>query len=300
MFMKRALIATVCFAVCFGFIWFIKARLDTKGDPKGNPDNYSIPKKIQFSFTLQNTSAHLIKNAEFWTYAPVKQTATQRCARVKSSHPYQLITDDMGNQILHFTFNDLPPYATKIISIKADLLLSNDANSLSEDHMPVYLRPEKYIELDDADIFRLAQKLKASGGLKTAQNIFQWVAQNVQYAGYLSNDRGARYALTHKKGDCTEFMYLFVALCRANKIASRGIGGYISKESGILKPAGYHNWAEFYHNGTWKIADPQNKVFTANYDDYIAMRIISGSSDNSMPQFNRFGFKGEGLKVKMN
>ena len=67
-----------------------------------------------------------------------------------------------------------------------------------------------------------------------------------------------------------------------------------------LKAAAYHNWAEFYHNGIWKIADAQNRVFVANYDDYIAMRIITDSSHDSVPQFQRFGFKGEGLRVKMN
>jgi hypothetical protein len=40
--------------------------------------NYSILRQIQYSFTLQNKTNRLLEKAEFWTYAPVKQTATQR------------------------------------------------------------------------------------------------------------------------------------------------------------------------------------------------------------------------------
>ena len=298
--MKRVLMGVFSIAMCVGIVWLIKATIDRKVASRQPAPNYCLPKHIQNSFTLQNTTPRVIKKAEFWTYAPVAQTAAQRCAQVKSSHPYRLIVDDADNQILHFTFSDLPPYGVKLISIKADLLLSNDASALAENHLSVYLRPQKYIESDDKDIYRLAAKLKASGDLQTAENIFRWVAANVQYTDYVSHARGARYALVHKKGDCTEFTYLFAALCRANQIPARAIGGYICKESGILKPATYHNWAEFYHNGTWKIADSQNRIFVANYDDYIAMRIIMDSSHSSVPQFHRFGFKGEGLRGKMN
>ena len=106
--------------------------------------------------------------------------------------------------------------------------------------------------------------------------------------------------LNIKKGDCTEYMSSFVALCRASGIAARGIGGYICPESSKIKSAAYHNWAEFYHNGSWQIADPQNNVLMQNQADYIAMRIIRASEDNPMGSFNRFRVKGEGLKVKMN
>ena len=112
-------------------------------------------------------------------------------------------------------------------------------------------------------------------------------------------DRGALYALKYKKGDCTEYMHLFAALCRVNNIPARGIGGYICRGNCILKPSGYHNWAEFYDAGTWYSVDPQNKVFMKNSSDYIAMRIIGDTTGNPMGTYHRFRFKGEGLAVRM-
>jgi hypothetical protein len=297
--MKKALICTLSIVLLSGMIWIFIAKLGFIANVEKNLTHYSIPKQIHFSFTLQNTTNRMIKKAEFCTYAPVKQTATQKCVQIRSSHPYRLVNDDLGNQILHFTFNNLPPYAAKIITIKTDLLLSRNPNPLPEDLLQRYLGPEKNIESDDADINRLAQKLKVSNRLITAQNFFCWVADNVHYTGYMHKARGARYALAYRKGDCTEFMDLFVALCRADRIPARGIGGYVVKAGAILKPARYHNWAEFYDDGAWHLADPQNKAFMQNHTDYIAMRIISASADTSLAGFSRFSFKGEGLKVSM-
>jgi hypothetical protein len=68
----------------------------------------------------------------------------------------------------------------------------------------------------------------------------------------------------------------------------------------FAKASEYHNWGEFYEGGTWKLADPQNRVLKQNGADYIAMRIIRASENDPMGPYSRFRFKGQGLKVTMN
>jgi transglutaminase-like putative cysteine protease len=297
--MKKVMIFTA--GLCFIIICAIKIYVNKNtASSDFSLREYSIPRQVQYHFTLQNKSNQLLKQTEFRTHAPVKLTATQHCSRIQTSHPYKLTTDVLGNQILNFTFDEFLPYATRIVTVTADLLISNRAKPLIEKDLQTFLIPEKYIEADNSEIYSLAQRLKARTPLKTAERIFRWVADNVQYVGYLRNDRGALYALRHRQGDCTEFMYLFAALCRANQIPSRCMGGYICRENSILKPANYHNWAEFYHEGVWRISDPQNNVFMKDASNYIAMRLIIGSTLTSELQFNRYQFKGEGLNVKMN
>ncbi len=262
--------------------------------------DFSILRQIQYSFTLQNKTNRLLENAEFWTYAPVKETATQRTLKLEVSHPYQLISDNLGNQVLYFKFKKIPPYATKIIIIKAFLELSDISNPVLVQDLQLYLQPEKYIESDNTELVRFAKQFISHEPVKTAQNVFQWVADSLEYSGYLRDNYGALYAYKNRKGDCTEFMSLFIALSRANNVPSRGIGGYIADSNAILKPYEYHNWAEFYDEGRWKIVDPQNKVFMQNQSHYIAMRVIGESPENPMGEFNRFRYSGDGLKVKMN
>ena len=262
--------------------------------------SYPIPRYIRYSYTAKNMTNRLVREAHFWTYVPVKRTPTQKCVTIKASHPYKLITDALGNQILSFTLKDIPPYGTEIISIEANLKLSDKPNHLSLKGKKRYLKAEEYCESDDPAIVQQAKQLRGKETQKTAENCFRWVANHVQYTGYVENPRGALYALEEKQGDCTEFMYLFVALSRANKIPTRGIGGYVVTDNAILRPTAYHNWAEFYDDGAWRIADPQRKIFMQNQSRYIAMHVIGDAPKNPIGKAYRFKYEGQGIKVRMN
>lgn len=298
--MKKTRFLLICLTLCCLTALTTLFMQDTKSGSRLPSSEFSISKQIQYSYTVQNKTNRVIEKAELWAHAPVKQTASQRCVDLTANYPFELISDKDGNQVLYFTFERLAPYASRIISIKADLLVSRSANPIATEPEASDRQPEKYIESDHPSIRRAAAKLQESDEIKTINAVFGWVASHVRYSGYAAQDRGALYALEHKKGDCTEYMDLFVALSRANGLPARRIGGYICPENAVLKARDYHNWGEFYENGIWQIADPQHNVLMRNQDNYIAMRIIRASGDNPLGTFNRFRFKGEGLKVKMN
>ncbi len=261
---------------------------------------YTIPRQIRYRFTVKNTTNQVIQNAGLWVYAPVKQTPTQICNTIETSHPYRLTADPLGNQILYFSWAAIPPYASKIVAVKADLLLSEKSNPIHSAIAPSrFLPPERYVEADHPDIVARAEKLKVPETLSTARAIFHWVAGHLDYTEYLRNERGAYYALSQRKGDCTEYMDLFTALCRASGIPCRRLGGYVCSRNTVLTATGYHNWAEFYADGKWHLADPQNNMFMEKADDYIVMRIISSLYKNELQDYNRFRVKGQGLNVKM-
>jgi transglutaminase-like putative cysteine protease len=282
----------------------------------GASERYSIPRHIEYSFTMRNTTNQVVQDgALLWLYAPVPLTATQQRVKVQVSYAFQEQRDFYGNSILHIPLPHLTPYDTKIVTISVDLALSGIPQPLPETDLTPYLSPEPYCEVDDPQILALARKLtpgpsltkrgEPQGGvaapLETARNIFQWISSNIMYSGYLKEPRGARYALEHKQGDCTEFMYLFVALCRAASIPARGLGGYVVERNAILQPGAYHNWAEFYIDGVWQIADPQKKVFMEHQSKYLTMHIIGSlPDDHPMQGYQRFRYLGEGLDVEMN
>ncbi|MGE5838523.1 MAG: transglutaminase-like domain-containing protein [Deltaproteobacteria bacterium] len=281
-------------ALAFGLILVVSFC-----DPIPRKAAYPIPRQIQYSFTLQNRTNQTLKNAEFWAQAPVKETANQRCECLEVSHPYQLQSDEHGNQTLYFNLPEIPPFATVIISVQAFLSLSDTPNELPASDLNSYLHPEPFCESDAPEITRLAATLRSGKLMDTVDRIFNWVTSNVQYAGYIRNERGALYALKNKQGDCTEFMYLFAALCRASQIPSRTVGGYVCSGNTVVKPGDYHNWAEFFDGKRWRIADPQRKILMKETSNHIAMQVIADKARNPMAGFQRFRFFGEGLKVKM-
>ena len=286
---------------------------------------------------------------DFSTYAPVPMTDAQQRLSLDVSAPFELLTDEAGNQIVHCTFDRLPPYATKIIRIDAELVFAGTPTSLNptndnpeipqilsrdgdlrrsrvfstlrveegaeppiwhstqsveretpgrfsqKESQSEFLHPEPFCESGDPAIIALAQRLRGDNDLRTAKNIFQWVAKNIRYSGYLAQPRGARDALEHRQGDCTEYMYLFMALCRAAGIPARGLGGYVVTRNMALDPAAYHNWAEFYADGRWRLADPQKNVFDREQTQYLVMRRIHEGPGS----FRRFQVTGEGIRVEM-
>lgn len=298
--MKKVVLLFAGFMILSAMGWFASIQLDKSGNADTSASGYHIPRQIQYSFTLQNKTNRVIPKAGFWTYAPVTKTATQKCVNIQANQSYAATTDSTGNQVLHFTLPNIAPYASRIISLKADLMLADQPQPLPGRPSPTTLEPDTFVESDHPAIKKQALKLKKADSLATAEAIFGWVVTNVSFTGYDSKARGALYTLEHKQGDCTEYMDLFVALCRAAGIPARRISGYVCPQSTILRPQDLHNWAEFYHAGRWHTADPQNNLWMPARSNYIAMNVIQTSGNDKEPSFTRFRFEGAGLNVQMN
>ena len=292
----RKIIAVCCsFALVAGAVLLYLLLRPPDRDP-----GYPVERHIQYSFTLQNRGNQVLEKAEFWIAAPAKQTATQVCNRIEVSHPHEVLTDALGNQTLYFQFKNFPPFATRLITVQAHLALSDVPNAVAVPSMGPFLRPEPYCESDAPEIVHLASTLRAGTPAETAERIYAWLSANVQYTGYRREALGAVNALKHMEGDCTEFMHLFVALCRAAGIPARGLGGYVKAENAVVRPNDFHNWAEFHDGKHWRLADPQRKVFMKDASHYVVTRIIGGKADDIVAGFHRFRYAGHGLRVKMN
>ncbi|MFP4573345.1 MAG: transglutaminase-like domain-containing protein [Desulfobacterales bacterium] len=258
-------------------------------------------RQIRYSFTLRNTTDRLAENVSLWVYAPLEKTSHQTCRAIETSHPYSFTKDCYGNQVLYFPLENIAPFASEIITVKADLgIPEKPVKADCPDGCAGFMQAEIFVESDHPDIKARAAALKKPGRMETAGAIHKWVAGHIEYSGYIKRQRGALYALTNAKGDCTEYMDLFAALCRAAEVPCRRVGGYICDKNTVLKPSGYHNWAEIYVNGKWCVADPQNRVFMKKDSEYIAMHIIGHQCENLMKNHGRFRVEAKGIKAKMN
>jgi transglutaminase-like putative cysteine protease len=208
--------------------------------------------------------------------------------------------DALGNQRLTIKIPSLPPFPTRRVRVSADLLHSARSNREVLTDPESFILPERYVESDHADIRNLARTLRGGSDLETARNTYRWVSEQLRYAGFLRNRRGALQAYKSRQGDCTEFADLFVALCRANGIPCRGVAGYVAESNAVLTPNGFHNWAEFYAKGRWNLCDPQGKRFVADCDHYIAMHILADPEQTGATSFVRFKVSDDTLKVRMN
>ncbi|MCP3870644.1 MAG: transglutaminase domain-containing protein [Gammaproteobacteria bacterium] len=260
----------------------------------------SFMRVIQYGFGARNDSGEFLESARINILAPLRASAGQHCCEaLQAYYPYEADTDPLGHQVLKFDFENLPINAGKEIQVRATLTLFDTPESSPSPEEGAWLLPEAHVETDHPKIQARAAALKAGDNLITARRIHDWIITTMDYTGYLRDARGALYALEKKRGDCTEYMHLFVALARANGIPARSMAGYVVERDGTVRAGDFHNWAEFYAAGAWRIADPQKGVFDDGYGRYVAIRLVGSNSPGIPVSANRFWVDGPGLRVRM-
>lgn len=265
-----------------------------------NLPEYPIQRTVKYSFTVKNPSSNPIERSELRVNAPIRVSAFQQLADIKASQPYKLTEDGHGNEQMTFIIEDLPPYASRIISISVTVNLSAQGNRLDIIQDGSFLGDGKYIGLSNSNIQKVATRLHADTPLDTAERIYRWITSNMKKTSYVRDDMGAPQALNSKSGDCTEFMYLFSALARANGIPTRNMAGFVAKENRVLRPTDYHNWNEAYIDGKWYLIDTDKQVFMEKSDEYIAMRLIGTTNPIGSISSQGFFSSSTGIKVSMN
>lgn len=281
--MNKSLLYGFSGAVILG-IWVCTVFLTSNEDVE---DSESVQRHISYALLAKNTSAKVIQNAALFILAPEKKTAFQAVENISSDYSFSEDTDAMNNDILHYHFEVFPPYAQKIIKVEATVTFRDKPQTVPHRDTAGYLGKEQFIELDDSRIMALGKRLADRNKQKCLKNIYEYISTTIERSTYSKNEKGALYTLLNKKGDCTEFMHLFIALSRVNGIPARGISGFIIDKDQKLLPENYHDWAEVFINGHWRVIDPFYNAFMTKENNYLVMKIHHpGSTPDKLQRFS--------------
>jgi len=167
-----------------------------------------------------------------------------------------------GNRYAEFVFVRPERHVEIKISVKAELFRydlmtarTNRETEPSEDlQLAEFLRHEKCIEKDHDLIQEVADGIEGETDVDIAKNIYDYVADNMEYTVTGGRGLGAVKALQRGKGDCTEYSDLFAAICRAKNVPARVVTGYTVRTDSTPPR---HNWVEVYLRGYgWVPFDP--------------------------------------------
>ncbi len=188
----------------------------------------------------------------------------QEILSIKYSQKPARIFRENGNRYAEFVFFR-PEKRTKLkISVRArlfryDLLAAGKKNGrkyYEQSEFEDFLKQEKYIEKDDPRIRQIAKSIEGRTEVEIVRNIFGHVTGNLKYHAHSGKDWGAIGALRKKRGDCSEYADLFIALCRAKNIPARFITGYMIRLDDVSPK---HNWVEVYlQKYGWVPFDPSS------------------------------------------
>ena len=147
---------------------------------------------------------------------------------------------------------------------------------LSDADRALYTSAEKLIESDNVLIVSLANEIRqtAAADRQFIKAAYARVKAQMKYVKFGSDNKGALYALQNKKGDCTEYAALIVALNRAAGIPAR-INTVMSMRKDGKALYDNHNNAEVYLDGKWLPVEPMFGVKEIGRltDDEIILRL---------------------------
>jgi transglutaminase-like putative cysteine protease len=243
---------------------------------------------LRYAFLLRNPTPKTVRDPLFITFAPEPEGAWHVRQAVHANARYRTDSDGPYRSMLRFDLGSLAPYESRRIQVDVEIgLLARERPGRSRDPS-AFLRAETKLESDDDQIRRIALQLRAASARDSARAIFAWTRKNLRYAGYLSEARGAKRALSEGAGDCTEYAFLVVALSRAAGLPARVVSGFVINERTRLRATDYHDWAEIHVDGKWILADAQREVFEPQTNPLYVPFAVASEPGSSVKGTQRF------------
>jgi len=182
------------------------------------------------------------------------------------------LNDSSGNRYFHW--NNLKIGGEQTFSLELDYYVLSFGihylinSSIVEDYdtsseiYKKYMEPEELIESNDSRIISLVHDLtdNVDNWHEKAVRIYNFIRRHMHYEEQ-DEERGALWALENGAGDCSEYSYLFVALCRAAGIPAKIQAGFAFHRPSETLENG-HMWAEYYlENYGWIPVDVTWRLF---------------------------------------
>ncbi|MGB9713590.1 MAG: transglutaminase-like domain-containing protein [Candidatus Bathyarchaeales archaeon] len=235
-------------------------------------------------------------------FVPLLKNETSRhlvlISEISSAWAPDFLVDDFGN--LYAVWNHLRIYGGQSFTVEIGYNVTSfgvryqinpnlvvDYNKSSSLYL-AYTQPETLIESDSQEMNSTAQNIvgNESNIHEKVYKIYNFVVRHLKYQ-VQEEEMGALWALNNGVGDCSEYSYLFVALCRAVGIPARVQAGFaFHSENSVVEDG--HMWAEYYiENYGWVPVDATWRLFdTLDYLHFGSLRSVSTAIPYSNFFFN--------------
>lgn len=224
--------------------------------------------RLSFAVNVYNRNPLALHNTRL--YLPlIRNETAHHFSLIKSISPAptSFLNDTYGNVYAYWFMDSIDAEMEIYFSVDYLLMSFTTTFNAAADSVTAYDKasqvftrytmPEELIESDSTLIVAKALEIIAgeTNPYKAAWLIYQFVRSYLAYE-VQGEEKGALWALKNRKGDCSEFSYLFTALCRAAGIPARIQAGFAFHSQAEKVEYG-HMWAEIYlENYGWFSVDP--------------------------------------------
>jgi transglutaminase-like putative cysteine protease len=255
----------IVFALTFSNVDWLNAETQTQSAPQ--------PAKVRdVTFTYHTEITGLDPKAnrvEVWIPLPRDDRFQQVSdLRINSPARIEVVNQPSGGNRVAYLPAKVPPSGSLAVTMHFNVRRVEESADLERAQANIpeptggafasYLGPDRLIPID-GEIRLVSAKAGDPGGspYEQAKAIYDYVIANMTYdksgKGWGRGD--AIYACNVKRGNCTDFHSLFIAMARSRGIPARFTIGFPLGTANAGEIPGYHCWAEFYSGGQWVPVD---------------------------------------------
>ncbi|MGA7762559.1 MAG: transglutaminase-like domain-containing protein [Candidatus Binataceae bacterium] len=261
----KYLFVAVAFALTLMNVDLFSARAQTQPPPQP-----AKVREVDFTYHTDLTGidpkAHRV---EAWIPLPREDRFQQVSdLRIDSPAHVEVVNQPTGgNRVVHLVAK-VPPSGSIPVTIRFNVRRVEESADMEKAQANIpeptggafdsYLAPDRLVPID-GQIKLVSAKVgdPDRSFYEQARAIYDYVIANMTYdkSGNGWGRGDAIYACNLKKGNCTDFHSLFIAIARSRGIPARFTIGFPLGASSAGEIPGYHCWAEFYTGGQWVPVD---------------------------------------------
>jgi len=262
-----------------------------KGDPYGRKD--AKKQRVEFTHELRNYGPGSVETLDVYFAIPQNLPNQELLGEpVFSAQPTDFLTDQWGQKVAHYRVEGSPAgsFLRFAMTIEVKLwdtryfIFPEKVGKLEEipkDMREMYLTDDEKFNLENPIIQNAVKE--AVGEEKNPywimRKIFRFVIDHMEYK--LSGGWNTAPAVLERgNGSCSEYTFVFLAMCRAAGLPARYAGSIAIRGDDASLDEVFHRWAEVYlPNYGWIPVDPSGGDQTspeaqANYIGHLANRYL--------------------------
>jgi len=266
------------------------------------PYSLSNPHKFQIKYThtVKNMGPEALSKLDIWSLVPTNTNAQLILDFQIEPEPAEYLYDEWGQRVAHYIKQgveadsqfEIAWTATAVIyDIKYDINLNN-AGTIEQ--VPWWIKKNYTIDEEKYNIYSPIVQEAAKIAVGDEENlyymvkkIYDFVVSNLDYKFEGGWDDAAT-VLARGNGSCSEYSFVFTALCRANGIPARYVGGTRHRQDGYYEDKTFHRAVEVYFPSYgWvpvdaTLADTQEAGYEYLYalkNDFFVIATAGGQSE---------------------
>ncbi len=226
--------------------------------------------KVKYTCLATNFGPGLVKSWDYYFALPSERVSQKINEEIVYSYPYSEITKDRwGQKAAHWSVKNLKAGKNAEIVVELDVTLwdiryfifPDRVGKLSEIPKEIkakYLENNRKYQYDHPKIKETTKKIvgKETNPYRMARKIYNYLIDNMYYE-MVGGWNTAPTVLERGNGSCSEYTFVYIAMCRSLGIPARYVGSVVMRGDESSMDDVFHRWAEIYlPNYGWIPVDP--------------------------------------------